>query len=326
MEKTTLKLAALAYSIPATLLAASLGCGDVTSNDPQPDPEDTEAPLVVETTPAEAGTGIDSKAKITIRFSEPMDVGTVLSAYESAQLPLDKVSMSWNEDLTELTVSPDAGLLYAEGTGTDLAAVSRLTYSISIGADAADLMGNPMGAAYKLSFSTKLRMFTTAALVPELSHTTLGGALLGVDVDVISGDASINNLPYRGYVSFDLASIPQGSVVESASFAARQLSVEGTPYGALGPLQTYHLTFAAMNDVFTTNPISAPGIFSMDGNSESKSIDVTPQVIDDLANRVARGDHTQYRLQFDSVSTNNEYDRAVFAKDTFEMSLVYIHD
>jgi hypothetical protein len=271
-------------------------------------------------------TGVDAKAKITVTFSEAMDPATVLSAYESAQLPLDKVSLSWNEDLTVLTISPDAELLYANGIGTDPAAATRLTYAISIGAEAADLTGTPMGTDYTLSFSTKLRMSTTAALVQALSRTTFGGTVLGEAIDVIAGDASVNNLPYRGYVSFDLAPLPAGSVLESASFSASQLSFEGTPYASLGPLKSYHLTFSAMSEVFAAEPMSAPGVFSSDGNAESKTIDVTSEVSDDLANRATRGDRSQFRLQFDTVSTNNQYDRVAFSKDTFEMSLVYIAD
>ncbi len=321
-----MKLSTFAYSIAATLLATSVGCGDVNSTGPEPDPEDIEAPLVVATTPATSGTGVDAKAKITITFSEPMDPATVMSAYESAALPLDKVSTSWDADQTELTISPDAGLLYAEGIGTDLTAVTRMAYSISIGPGAADLIGNPMGAAYVLSFSTKVRMATTAPRVSALSRSTVGGSMLAENLNLLMGDTYIANMAYRGYVTFDLAPLPQGSVIETASFSARQLGITGTPYQSLGELKAFHLTFSTMDNVNNVLPLSGAGIFSSDGQAESKSIDVSAQVADDLLNRAARGDRTQYRLQFDTVSADNEYDYAEFSKDTFEMSLVYIAD
>lgn len=321
-----MKLSTFAYSIAATLLAASAGCGDVNSTGPEPDPEDIEAPLVVATTPTTSGTGVDAKAKITITFSEPMDPETVMSAYESTMLPLDKVSTSWNADQTELTISPDAGLAYAEGIGTDLTAVTRLAYSISIGPGAADLIGNPMGAAFVLSFSTKVRMATTAPRMSALSRSTLGGATLAENMNLFMGDSYLANMAYRGYVTFDLAALPQGSVIESAAFSARQLGITGTPYQSLGALKTFHLTFSTMENVNSVASFSEAPVFSMDGDAGSKSIDVSAQVADDLVNRATRGDDTQYRLQFDTVSANNEYDYAEFSKDTFEMSLVYIAD
>lgn len=81
-----------------------------------------------------------------------------------------------------------------------------------------------------------------------------------------------------------------------------------------------------MTGVGAVEAMSSAGVFSWDGNAESKSLDITANVADDLVNRATRGDRTQYRLQFDTVSANNQYDRTNFSKDTLEMSLVYIAD
>ncbi len=305
-------------------LAACTDGGDADPG-PTPDPGDTEAPRVVSTTPTTSATGIGASTKIVITFSEAMDRQTVESAYESAKLPLDKVSMSWNTEMTVLTISPDQPMLYAEGIGTDPGSVTPISYALHIGTGAADLAGNPLASAMDLSFATRRRMSAAFGLDAALSRTTLGGAALGEQIDVIVGDASVNNLPYRGYVSFDLATLPQGALVEDAAFSARQLATEGAPY-SLGPLVAYHLTFSAMANVGLVEAMSSPGAFSQDGTAESKSIDVTSQVADDVANRAARSDLSQYRLQFDSVSMNNAYDRTTFAKGTFEMNVVYVVD
>lgn len=314
-------------SLEALLIAlAAAGCGEVASDmDMMTDPGDTVAPLVVSSTPAAGTTGAASDVKIHITFSEPMDPATVEAGYASEKLPLDKVSTSWNAEQTVLTISPDAALLYGDGIGNDPSTATRITYAISIGTEATDLAGNPLEAAYELGFSTKVRMSTTAAFVDALTASTLGGSALPGD-NIIVGDASVNDLPYRGYVTFDISALPQDITIESAAFAARQTTVEGTPYASLGPLNVYHLTFSTMTDVGDVLPISFPGVLSEDGNAESKSIDVTAQLTDDLANRAARGETSQYRLQFDTVSEDNEYDRVYFPQNTFEMSLVYVAD
>jgi hypothetical protein len=304
-------------------------CGGVNSADDtmMGDTGDTVAPKVVSSTPSTSETGVGAETKIHISFSEPMDPATVESAYSSPELPLDKISTEWNADQTVLTISPDQSLLYGSGTGNDPSTADRVTYTISIGTAATDLAGNALEADFALSFSTKVRMFTTAKLAAPLSCTTLGGSSLAESVNVIAGDATVNNLPYRGYLSFDLANVPQGVSIDSAEFAARQLPMEGTPYAALGPLQVYHLSFSTMAGVSNILPISNPGVFSEDGTAESKSIDVSSQVADDIAHRTERGDLSQYRLQFDTLTDgDNAFDRATFAKDTFEMSLVYIAD
>jgi len=320
-------LATLVRTVPSTLLAiVAVGCTDSAEPGPQPDPGDVTSPKVVSTTPTADATGVGAGAKIEITFSEPMDRGTIEAAYASPELPLDKISMAWNADGTVLTISPDQPLIYAEGTGTDPSAVTPLDYTISIGADAADLAGNPIDAPLALTFMTKRRMFTTFAIEPSLSRTTLGGSALGEQTDVMVGDASLSNLTYRGYVSFDLAALPDGASIESASFAARQLAVEGAPYD-LGPINTYHLTFSAMMNVGSIAPLSLVGVFSDDAAPASKSIETTAQVIDDVAHRNERGHLSQYRLQYDlSTDNDNAYDRATFAKGTFEMSVHYIAD
>jgi hypothetical protein len=57
---------------------------------------------------------------------------------------------------------------------------------------------------------------------------------------------------------------------------------------------------------------------------ENKTIDVSPQVIDDVANRVARNHRSQYRLQID-VATNND-DIAQFSKSSLVLGAIYVVD
>jgi len=180
-----MKREALCIALTAT------ACGGVNSTDDMMiDPSDTVAPKIVSTTPTESEIGIGADTKIVVVFSEPMDPATVEPAYSSVQLPLDKVSTQWNADQTVLTISPDQSLLYGSGNGNNVNPADRLTYSISIGAGASDLVGNPLEADFVLSFSTKVRMATTAKLDSPLSCTTLGGSSMAENVNVIAGDTT----------------------------------------------------------------------------------------------------------------------------------------
>ena len=289
-----------------------------------PDPTDTEAPLVADTMPAANATGVPADQKLFVTFSEQMDPATVESAYSSSQLPLDKVSLSWSPDGRVLTISPDQPLEYAAGTGTDPSAVMPLTYSITIGAEAADLAGNPLAAPLELSFSTRRRLTAAFETDPNLTKAYLDdGVLSGVSLFV--GDNSTGKR-YRSYATFDLSTLPAGSEVESASFKGTQQAPSGMPY-ALGAVMVQHLSFSTLDNINAVAAISLPGEFSSNANLEEKVIDVTPQVQDDVTNRATRGDRSQYRFQIDTVTDGDPVaDTAIFTKNTFEMTVQYVVD
>jgi hypothetical protein len=125
-------------------------------------------------------------------------------------------------------------------------------------------------------------------------------------------------------VTFDLGLLPDDIAIESAELSGMQAGTEGSPYGLLGALKAYHLTYSLMTDVNTVAALATIGNFSESGTIESKSIDVTANVMDDLANRNARNDYSQYRLQFDVTAANGAYDRVIFTKSTFALNVAYI--
>ena len=310
----------------ALLLASSgTGCGGVESEmDPDVDPGDTTAPVLVDSIPAANATGVPANQKITLTFSEPMDPATVEDAYSSSLLPLDKVSFQWSPDQKVLTISPDAPLEYAAGTGFDPSEVTPLTYAITIGAGAADLAGNPLGAALELSFATRRRMTTPFPIVPDLTKALLDtGVLAGVSLFI--GDNSAGKR-YHSYVTFDLTALPAGSEVEAASFDGNQTAPFGLPY-ALGAIMTQHIAYSTMDNISAVQAISLPGELSTNGNVERKFIDVTSQVQDDVINRATRGDRSQYRLQIDKATDGDGVaDTAVFTKNSFKMMITYVVD
>lgn len=316
-------------SLSAALLfaAASAGCTDDAPGmtDPDVDEPDTTAPSIVTTVPAASATGVAANATITITFSEEMDRGTVETAYASADLPLDQVSMEWNPAGTVLTIRPDAELEYESGIGTDPSTVTAKIYGLTIGAGAADLAGNAMTAPVALSFATKRRMLANFAIDADLTRVVRDTTLMSLANPIWIGDNSTGGT-YRSYLTFDLSTLPAGSEIEAAEFVGRQAAPSGLPY-SLGPVMAQHVTFATMTGVTELQAMSLPGAFSEDAVLETKRIDVTPQVQDDVINRAARGNRSQYRLQYDATSIgNNNTDTAVFTKDTFSMLALYVVD
>lgn len=316
-------------SLSAALLLAAAGCTDdsgmmMTMDPPDGDPVDITPPQIVDTSPGADATGVAASAKITVTFSEQMDPATVEAAYSSEQLPLDKVSFQWNQSGTVLTISPDAPLEYAEGNGTDPTLVTPLTYGITIGTEAADLAGNPLDAPLDLSFATRRRMTALFPTDPDLTKAVLDTTVLA-GVSFFIGDSSTKKR-YQSYITFDISTLPAGSEVELAAFGGRQLAPYGAPYN-LGPVVAQHLTFSSMENIAAVFPISLPGEFSTDATLESKIIDVTLQVQDDVDHRAERGDRSQYRLQIDQATNNDDVaDTAVFQKDTFDLMVEYVVD
>lgn len=309
----------------ALLLAAGSGCATDPS-EPTDDPNDTTAPEVVDTLPASNGMGVTASEKILVTFSEQMDPATVEAAYSSAELPRNKVSFEWSAGGTVLAISPDAPLSYAEGFGTDLTTVEPLRYAITIGPDATDLAGNALGVAHELSFSTRRRMVASFGLDLDLTRVTVTISSLA-NSEIMIGDTSSAGT-YRSYLAFDLSTMPAGSEVESAKFSGRQMAPEGVPY-SLGGINVHHVSYTGITGgaLASAQVMSQPGMFSEDPILETKTIDVTSQMSDDVTHRTERGDRSQYRLQIDQATNSDAVaDRAFFAKGTFSLTATYLVD
>lgn len=289
-----------------------------------PDPDDTTSPSIVDVTPSAGESGVPADAQIVITFSEAMDRATVEAAYASQQLPLDKVSMSWNDAMDQLTIHPDQPLAYAEGIGNDPTAVQAKSYAVSLAASAADLAGNPLTSPLELAFTTKKRMATAVGTDPDLTrYRVSNGGVAPVGTDLRVGDNA--SLTYRGFVTFDLAALPNAIEIEQATLGVRQIGVAGTPF-ALGALNTVHITYATVNSVAWNAPaLSSMGALTQDGALGPRSIDVSAAAAEDYVHRVERANHSQYRLEFPTATNGDgDEDSITFAAATFELSLIYI--
>ena len=309
------------------LAAAGTGCADdPAAGGPDIDPDDTTAPAVTSTQPAASASGVPENEKIHVTFSEPMDQASVEAAYTSTDLPAEQVTFAWNPAGTVLTITPASPLEYAEGTGTDPETVTPKTYTITIGAGASDLAGNTLAAPMELSFATRRRLLALFGLDTDLTCVTLANdSYTGTEIMV--GD-HMNGATYRSYLTFDLSTLPADAAIEKAQFQGRQHLTEGAPY-SMGPINVQHLTYpsTAVGTLNATLTMSVPGNLSVDATQEIKTIEVTSQVIDDVANRAARSDRSQYRLQINKATNEDPVtDRATFGKNTFVLGAIYVVD
>jgi len=143
-------------------------------------------------------------------------------------------------------------------------------------------------------------------------------------VTLTVGDSS-GNLQTKSFVSFALPELPAGSTVDAATLRANQSSINGAPY-AFGDLSALHTSNSPIDSTaFAATPLAVIGALSVDGIAGTKSLAVTAQLVDDLANRAARGERTQYRLEFATPNNaNGTADEARLSRSGFGLTVGYV--
>lgn len=112
-----------------------------------------------------------------------------------------------------------------------------------------------------------------------------------------------NTLVERGFVSFDITSIPAGKTIELATLRLYQTEVVGDPYGSLGSLRLDHLNYgdSLEGSDYDASSISASfATLTSNAAVEWKDANVTDRLKDDIANSRSR---SQYRLRFTTEAT-----------------------
>jgi len=135
---------------------------------------------------------------------------------------------------------------------------------------------------------------STAALDGYRSSIDTGGTTAGI----VAGRAS--TLADRGFVSFDLSTLPSGITVDKATLRLYQARITHNPYSACGNLLVDHLDFGTSlegSDYNRTALAANIGTLANNLTLEWKEIEVTEGVKDDLT---ADRTRSQYRLQFAS--------------------------
>lgn len=116
----------------------------------------------------------------------------------------------------------------------------------------------------------------------------------------------------RGFVSFDLSSIPSDATIESATLRIYQEKIVGDPYGVGGSLKVDHLDYGGSlgNEDYGASSISS-SFTTLTNNAtiEWKDVDVTDRLKNDLSNG---RDNSQYRIHFSTESTGTSSDLVYF--------------
>jgi len=111
---------------------------------------------------------------------------------------------------------------------------------------------------------------------------------------------------YRGFISFDITSIPTNSEISEATLRLYQVKTVGNPYSVGGPLKIDHLTYGDSLDssdygfpALVTNFSSIPGSTT----NGWKKIDVTQRLKNDLSNTRP---YAQFRIHFQKEITSED--------------------
>lgn len=260
------------------------------------DGTDTQAPTISSVFPPEGGAGVRGNVQLLVEFNEAMDRAAAEAAYASASAGLEpaNVTFGWNAESTILTVTPAAALAYA--AGEDPAATPALAYTYTIGAGATDVSGNAMSAR-SFTFTTLRHITATLPGDPQQDGSVAGGVVNNDILDLSVGGGS------TGFLGFGLGALP-AALNPSNVLAARllangefpctvgtnEVSVEHVAYGAT--LTSAATTTTALRSLGYMAAVPDPEPDNLCWNQASAAA----AVADDVTNRTARGDRSQYRL------------------------------
>jgi hypothetical protein len=268
---------------------------------PAPTPGDTSAPTIVSITPNNGAIGLAADAKIVITFSEAMNKTATELAYQSNDML--SVSFTWSEGDTKLEIDPVNDLIYTP-TGKN--------YDFKLSNTATDLAGNQLN-----EISSTFKTFRQLSKTLESSATLDGDIRSDGEVNaacldrICVGDSSaVDNAQYKGYLSFNLASLETDGLttsdrIVSANLRVYQSLVQGAPYtdlklgskGLIVEHTSYGSSLTATD--FNTDLL---GAFPETGLSPAiawKDFDGGRDFVrNDWDNRATRGNRSQYVLFF----------------------------
>jgi hypothetical protein len=295
---TCVPTAPLAYSTPYTVSVGATAV-DLANNALTPYSAtfttgvapDTTPPTIVSTTPQNRASGLSRLAKISVTFSEPMDVTNTQAAFQIASPPGITGTFAWSAGNTVMTFAPSVQYPYG----------SEVTWGVSTGAR--DAAGNAKAMNDIFVFAV-------------IKQTTIDLPCIGIL------DGFVNNVPaaytgssitmgysaytLRGMAAFDITQLPaSATLINSATIYLKQYSVAGNPYGPtrLGNVLWRHVDYGPTLDStdFDTPLLThtgATGVLSTTVTNEWKSAIVTFSVRDDFINRTPRTNRSEYQIRF----------------------------
>jgi hypothetical protein len=184
-----------------------------------------------------------------------MNTASAESALTVSGLLSGDLTLAWSSGNTVLSISAKAGFAYATGTSTGAAAKS---YSVSLGAAAQDLAGNPLSPTFTTSFKTMRRITQTVAAEASAQYSTYGHAMGSAPVDCANDTDGLFRLgvwsnPGSGgtwyiYVGLNTSAVGPPTTIESADFIASQQAEDGSFYAGGGTVVLDKLAYQTIDD------------------------------------------------------------------------------
>jgi hypothetical protein len=262
---------------------------------------DTTPPTIVSVQPSNGGVGVPRDAAIVVNFSEPMDINSAQAAFSVTAPAGVTGNFAWAAGNTQMVYTPNASFAY----GT--------TVNWQVTTAAADASGNAKTTTDSFTFNVIKSTTVTLPCVAALDGYTYVNATPNVQTGatfIAVGWYPGTTLVYRGYETFDMSLIPANTTaITAATMYVEQYQVVGTVYGAtaLGSLLWRHVDFgptleAADNTVAQLPHTGSNGTLITDASLGWKQTTVTLSLRDDLANRVARGNRSEFLLRMTNDS------------------------
>ncbi len=147
----------------------------------------------------------------------------------------------------------------------------------------------------------------TLLVTPSLTGTVANGGFVTPETLGVGDRAppSSPEITFRGFFTFDLASLPPGATVISATLTLHQIRVAGTPYDTLGAMLLDQVVFGTVLEAGAYGrsfPTSQGNPLSLDETLGPRVVDATVQVQADLA---AGRTLSQWRVRFAVESDGN---------------------
>lgn len=139
----------------------------------------------------------------------------------------------------------------------------------------------------------------------------------GSDIRVGDDAARDPLIAVRGFIGFDLSSLPHDASVQSATLIATQCAISGSPF-TLGNVVVDHVTYPAPFDttVFAESAIAMQvGTLSTDESIGARSVSVTSSVANDIS--TGHGS-SQFRIRMSTSNDagNGPSNQVIFASDS----------
>lgn len=295
-----------------------------------PEPPPPASPRILSISPENGARGVSNDLSIVITFDVPMSQERTQAAYQSEGLPSNAVTFSWNEEGTQLTITPIEPLEYP--TGSDPDAVESLSISFFLSSSAEDLDGQRLAIPAESSFALLRQINVT---LPAQQNRDLTGSWRSNDTygqgdcarnqdTMCVGDTGNGGDQYKGFMSFDVSALPSGMTeLASARLSFQITQRPGNPFNGLGPLFLDHADFEAIGpEAFQADPLTAMGQIATSGSAGTVlQADVTEALAQDVGARTL----SQFRLEFEQTTDDDgNADTLISAWDTQSIDVTYL--